>query len=166
MSRSESEKIQSLVQDFPEPGEDTPRMPSPKNSPNDEDRRYRQYVSLPTGWTRQSIQLPIAISETMRVAAQSEGYGAHKLLGTAAVSVLLGMPKEVRDSIIDYVSLTTRRDPTALDPREVWEKLVQLLTARGEAKYEHFVDRILDPELTPVPGEKKSDKQSKKAKGA
>lgn len=91
-------------------------------------------------------------------------------MGTAALAVFLGAPDYVQDEVTDWAVIATRRDPQMIDPKEAWERAVgaylrhQIRTsARGDvARQEeltHYVSRILDPELTPPPGDKQSDRE-------
>lgn len=121
-------------------------------------------TGLPDGWTRVQMQLPAATAAYLRAAMQDVGFGSQRLIGTAAILLFLSLNSEVRHAMIDEVSSAARRDPNALGPPEIAAALTRLAEA-GEGS--HIIQRIIDPELSPMPGSKLSDRAAKvKKKGA
>lgn len=114
---------------------------------------------LPPGWTRQMMQLPTTLASILRGAVAEEGYGGVKAIGTAAVAMYLGAPPAVREALMEYVLLSTRRDPNNVDIDRAWAVVEQTIRAGSQT---HRVDRILDPEVTPRPGAKASDRARRK----
>ena len=126
----------------------------PKSETRAEDR-------LASGWTRQGIQLPMDIGKFFRAVAADQGSVAGiKTLGTAAIALILGMPKEQRDAICRYVAQANWGDPNQLiTPEKIWEIFRESFGLREGEDGEWYIDRILDPEVTPPPGQKASDKE-------
>ncbi|GIK18648.1 MAG: hypothetical protein BroJett004_08120 [Planctomycetota bacterium] len=116
---------------------------------------------LPRGWTRQQMTLPTALATEFRGASEAAGYGAGKLLGTAAVAVFLGLPDHARIALVDWVMTTSWKAPQAVRPEEAWKVVVNALR---EPDGRWYLDRVLDPEVTPRPGEKASEKAARKGR--
>lgn len=125
-------------------------------------------------WARQSLQLPPGVMNQFRdVAADQAGWGGVQVMGTAAIALLVGMPKDLRDAVCEYVAAKTWKGGDQVDVQEAWRVFIEamrlqvdesLKTHPGEPSMEAvnaprwFISRILDPEVTPPPGQKASDK--------
>lgn len=103
-----------------------------------------------------------------------------KLMGTAAMGVFLGMPEETRSRFLLEVtraSFETKMED--IGERGYYDLMIRAMVATGELdrvlrdaglemreaqpQPEHepswYVSRILDPEVTPLPGQKQSDRE-------
>lgn len=116
-----------------------------------------QQPNLSPGWSRQMMQLPSSLGLFFRRAVDREGYGGVKVLGTAATALLLGAPERARAALLDYVLVATRTDPNKIDVDLAWRVFSRALSEEQTA-ITHYVDRILDPELSLPRGQKPSDK--------
>lgn len=76
---------------------------------------------LPPGWSRQQVQLPTPIAEEFKKACVEEGHGGVKLVSTAAIALFLGVPKEVRDALVEWVAQNSRKQLDQVTPANAWE---------------------------------------------
>jgi hypothetical protein len=117
------------------------------------------------GWAKVGIQLPDAIADRFKELASEAGLGGSKFLITTAVSILIAMPEADRDALVRYVMQKTYKRPEGLQPEELLDFLKFIMRAReaeptkNDPKWE--VMYIVDPELTPQPGQKASDRERK-----
>lgn len=123
-----------------------------------------RHGKIPEGWEGQGLQIPKWLRAELRDAASEFGNGGVKVIGTAAIAFVMAMEPEQRATLFKYVFQKTFNSPTGLEKRRVLE-LVKMLLADAD---EHtvpivepvwFVDKIMDPELTPEPGKKQSDRE-------
>jgi len=82
---------------------------------------------IPTDWAGQGLQLPKAMGKEFRELSGEFGHGGVKILGTAAVSLLLAMDKEDRDTLCAYVFQKTYRSAGDLEAKRVLELFKYLL---------------------------------------
>ncbi len=127
------------------------------------DERYGS-PGLPSGWTRQGVQAPINVTKLFKAAGAREGHGGVKWLGTLGLALVAGAPHRVRDELVEFIWLKGRHSPNDVKPSDVWDRLVELVRAQDEGG-EWYIDRIIDPEVSPKPGEKASDKDKPRRKG-
>lgn len=128
-----------------------------------------RHGKMAAGWKQQQLQLPLEMGAVFRAEATQKGANAVKILGTLGVGVLLGMPARVREELFVWGMKQTWDGPEALTIEAVWEQFKQQLAeARIEAgdktepeEIRWEITRILDPEVTPPPGQKASDKAAK-----
>lgn len=124
--------------------------------------RSRKEDRLPAGWSRQGLQVPTHLANAFRQTSALHGAGGVKVQGTLAVALLLGLPDDVRAALFRYIALESMVKPGDIDPDKVWGVLAKAMRRRADAggaeSDEWYIDRILDPELTPPPGEKATDK--------
>lgn len=121
---------------------------------------------VPEGWTQISFQVPSEIAKVFREVGASSGHGGGKLLGTAAIAFINSLDAGDRQLLMRYVKDKTWSDPKGLDPARV-KALVQMILGEEDENTAPivepvwYVDKIADPELTPEPGKKWSDRQQK-----
>lgn len=123
------------------------------------------------GWTKFSTQLPKDMAEQFRALAASSGSGGSKILTTVAISIVLSMKPEDRDALARYVVQRTWGGTKTFEPKSVYEGLKAMIrqqeggepAGKGDRWY---VDRILDPEVTPEPGKKRSDRKTRREDSA
>lgn len=115
------------------------------------------------GWIKESIQIPVQISDNLSIASQREGHGSKKILCTIAIALMLGLPDDIRKRLYDYI-IVRARAPYGIDPDDLWKELVSVIAEEPDVVY--YVSRILDPEVTPEPGEKASDQSCEGRKTA
>lgn len=119
---------------------------------------------IPEGWAGQGLQLPRDMVKVFREESGDFGHGGVKVMGTAAMAVLLALDPEDRRTLCNYVWEKTRRDPGSLEKGRVLELLKMLLIdsqdddVAPEVEPIWYVDKIVDPELSQPPGKKLSDK--------
>lgn len=93
------------------------------------------------------------------------GYGGGKLLGTLAVAIANGLDAGTRKTLIKYVKQKTWEEPNKLQGRRVVELMRMLLDedqgSDPDIEPVWYVDKIVDPELSPEPGNKLSDKKGR-----
>lgn len=119
------------------------------------------------GWTKQGLTIPIALRKTLAAEANRMDSTPVKLIGTAALSVYLGMPEPARANFIVAIHRKTfEKRLEDITPEEFFEMFMGAVSqSEGEAEGgEWHVTRILDPELTPPPGQKQSDRGRKPKK--
>lgn len=124
---------------------------------------------IPEGWAGQGLQLPRDMVKIFREESGEFGHGGVKVLGTAAMAVLLALDPEDRRMLCNYVWQKTRRDPSSLEKGRVLELLKMLLLDNQDdvapvIEPTWYVDKIVDPELSQPPGKKLSDKKRNKRK--
>ena len=132
-----------------------------KNSPRQPGGSRKGKV--PEDWSKQGFQLPKHMMKRFRELSGEYGHGGVKILGTAAVSLLLALDEEDRNTLCKYVFQKTHRNADELEEKRVLELLKILLNERDEetAKMVEpvwYVDKIVDRELSPEPGKKWSDR--------
>lgn len=123
-----------------------------------------RHSKIPEGWEGQGLQIPKWLRAELRQAAGDFGNGGVKVIGTAAIAFIMAMEPSQRDTLCRYVFQKTFKSPHGLDKKRVLELVKMLLAEQDEnsaivVEPEWFVDKIMDPELTPEPGKKQSDKQ-------
>jgi len=118
------------------------------------------------GWARQQLQIPEDLRKILVAESKYRGQGSIKILGTLAIGVLLGMSQSARDKAYLAVTRASWGEAHDLTPEKVFEIFMQAIeeTQRenpesGDHEPLFEVTRILDPELTPKPGEKQSDRE-------
>jgi hypothetical protein len=97
-------------------------QPDPAES---QDRRIKQ----------QGLQGPRALVDTFRVAASTMGPGGVKVLGTAAMALILGAPDSARDALCREVAsrMWGPGDPDSVTPELGWEVFsAQLVELAGK----------------------------------
>lgn len=130
--------------------------------------------SVTPGWVRLTLQVPAWLAKDFRLMAQSTGTAGVKYAGTAAVATMLGLPDPVRDELIRLVVRRTWSNPEALPMWEVSEMIKEemleylkekqdeggkeFVATDEDEKTKWYISRILDPEITPPPGQKASDR--------
>lgn len=120
------------------------------------------------GWVQQSIQIPEAMREEFRAeAGRIPGHGV-KMLGTLAVGLYLGLPDEIQRRMYHWLNDRLYKDggEPKLTARQVLEAFVAIseeIDSQSVQTGEHVLTRILDPELTPEPGKKASDRKGRDA---
>lgn len=122
---------------------------------------------MPDGWQRQGLQVPEAVGEKFKMQASKAGVGGIKALGTAALALITEMPDEFRYALMRRAGNYTWPDPRELNPRDMWTMLVSLILQDAKLldpksedvqdRVNWYIDKIMDPELTPEPGRKRSD---------
>jgi hypothetical protein len=72
---------------------------------------------------QQGLQVPRDLGATFRVAASSLGPGGVKILGTAAVALVLGLPDAVRERLCRAVVEHSwgPSDPNVITPELAWD---------------------------------------------
>lgn len=113
------------------------------------------------GWVKLGIQLPENIAEPFRQLASQAGLGGSKTLMTVAVGLLVALPEADRDALARYVIQQTYRRPDGLNPDELLSFLAHIIQSRPKPAHPDprwEVLYIADPELTPPPGQKASDR--------
>lgn len=126
------------------------------------------------GWSRQAMQIPEGMASRFTAEATKFGPQSVKLLGTAAVGMLLGMPPAIREDL--YLWLTRRlwRSEDPLTPEEVWTQLCAMIEEKnragppaskrqGQDEQSHFVSRILSPEVSLPPDRRPNGPKRKRA---
>lgn len=128
---------------------------------------------MKAGWVRQAAQIPAGLAKRFRALADTQGGGGVKSLTTIGLSLVVDMPEEYRDALVRYLAQKTVLNSDGTKPGEMyafWRQMVlhDQAAAKGddERDAKWYIDRILDPELTPEPGKKASDKQRRKVEGA
>jgi hypothetical protein len=124
---------------------------------------------VPSGWQRQGLQVPDSVAEKFKAQAARAGVGGIKALGTAAIAIITEMPDDLRYALMRKAGNDTWPDPADFKPRDMWRMLVALILAEaGEMTDQQaseragwYIDKILDPELTPEPGKKASDRAAR-----
>lgn len=99
-------------------------------------------------WMKQGIQLPRDLAKTFK-AAGAEEQGGLKHLAAASVALGLGLPKHVRDALMDWVSIMARRDPSKITPADAW-RIVEAAHQKGDSTSfdtEWYLDRLRDPSV-------------------
>lgn len=131
-----------------------------------------QPEGLPPGWIRQALQVPTHLGLGFRQASTGQGFGGIKLNGTAAIALLLGLPPKAREALLRYIAVETMVAPGNVDPDQAWKVIVASLEANAAdgdnddgAVPEWYIDKIVDPELTPPPGKKASDRKKPPERG-
>ena len=81
---------------------------------------------------KQSVQLPRALGIEFREVAGEMGHGGVKILGTAAIAIVLGMSADDRKALCNYVWQKTRDDVDSLEKERVIE-LVRMILMNQEA---------------------------------
>jgi len=127
-------------------------------------------------WARQGLQLPPNIAKEFKeLAATQAAFGGVQVMGTAAIALFLGMPKDLRDSVCDYVVRNAWKELDGVTASQAWRAMTETMVAEieaaskmerkpGEPSIAHpddpkwYLDRILDPDITPPPGSKSSQK--------
>lgn len=115
------------------------------------------------GWVRQAAQIPKGLGARFRDLAAQQGSGGVKSLTTIGLALVTEMPPEYRAALVRYLAQKTVIDPDGVKPGELYTFLRQMILEdertpdSGGARW--YIDRILDPELTPPPGEKASDRK-------
>lgn len=121
----------------------------------------------PSGpWLQQNLQVPRDLALLLRAEADRVGAGGVKISGTAALVSYLALPSHVREALNLWVTIALRRSPDLITPegaKQVLAAAVENPGADFSGTAEWFVNRILDPEVTPEPGRKKSDMDSGKS---
>lgn len=125
-------------------------------------RSMTDVSTLPPGWNRQQLTVPTALAHEFRGLSAAEGYGGAKNLGTAALALFCGLPDRAKEALVEWVILQIRRDPARVTPGGAWEVVVESL--RDGETGEWYLDRVLDPEVTPRPGAKASDAAKKRGR--
>lgn len=121
------------------------------------------------GWSRQQMQIPEDLRKIFAAESRYRGQGSIKILGALAVGALLGMPSKARDLAYLKVTQASWGDGKHLTPERVFEFFMQSIeeAQQDDAEVETSkweVTRILDPELTPPPGSKQSDRKANETK--
>ena len=126
-------------------------------------------------WTKQSMQLPKHVSREFRNIAAESGTAGVKMLGTVGSSLVVAMPVDMREELMLYAVQQTWKTGDGLDASKLWSLFEHLVFERrgidlkdekhpivqppkNEDGEEWAVRTIHDPELTPPPGEKLSDR--------
>lgn len=127
---------------------------------------------VPDGWRRQGLQVPTRVATKFQAQSSKAGVGGIKVLGTAALAIITEMPDDMRFALMRRVAQQTWPDADEFVPKDIWRLLIALVVAESgivdnkapdaEERIRWYVDRILDPELTPPPGEKASDRRKGK----
>jgi len=110
-------------------------------------------------WTQQALQIPIDLAAILRAEAKQKQSGSIKVLGSAAVALLLGMPSDVRDGLAKWVLQSAWDDPSKITPEAAWTHFLEIL--KEGTVGERYIDRIVDPEVRPKSGQKASDRKKK-----
>ena len=126
---------------------------------------------LPAGWQQQGLSLPISLRKTLAAEARSKGQGGIKLIGTAAIGAILGIPEGSRHRFLMKITeLSWKKDLADIEPAEYFRILMESLEedifAEDSSEPMWEVTRILDPELTPPPGKKQSDRDKSRKRGS
>lgn len=122
-----------------------------------------RHGKIPDGWEGQGLQIPKWLRTELREAAGEFGNGGVKVIGTAAIAIVMALEPEQRATLCRYVFQKTFNDPDGLNKKRVLE-LVKLMVNEGDENVAPlvepvwYVDKIVDPELTPEPGKKASDR--------
>lgn len=116
------------------------------------------------GWTSQYLTLPHDLALTFRAESDRFGYGGLKVSGTAAIAAFLALPEQVRDALCLWLVML-RRNPGEVTPEAAYRVMAKamgapadILSGESPAVTQWVIDRLLDPEITPPPGEKASDR--------
>lgn len=130
---------------------------------------------VPDGWIKQNIQLPEKLGKEFRQEAGGRQHGGVKLLGTAAIAFIMSLEPDERLVLMKFVQMNTWGSPDALDRQKLKRLVLRLIDESGASAgptpkvdaddAEWYVDRILDPELTPEPGKKQSDRINRESDG-
>lgn len=129
--------------------------------PRKRDESDSRTQGIAKGWIKESVQVPLAISDTLSLAASHEGHGGKKILATVGIGLALGVPEKIRKRLYNYV-LVNARDPQSIDPESIWRELVASIRDENGG---HYMDRILDPAFTPKPDETPGDVERRREAG-
>ncbi|PCI10405.1 hypothetical protein COB72_03380 [bacterium] len=131
-------------------------------------KKATRHGQIRDDWTKIGIQLPKEMADDLRDAASSMGHGGVKLMATAAFSILLSLDEDSLQTVCSYVRQKTWDTSDGLKRERVLELVKVMITENdGDVPIVEpiwFVDKILDPELTPPPGKKLSDKKRRKGR--
>ncbi|MBL0920727.1 MAG: hypothetical protein IBJ10_01220 [Phycisphaerales bacterium] len=113
-------------------------------------------------WWQQGLTVPRDLAKVFKAEAETAGPGGFKAVGSAAIALYLGAPPHVREALALFVTIVSRKDPQLVTPEAVWH-VFEAAMAQSDVNInfsaEWFVNRILDPEVTPAPGQKASDRE-------
>lgn len=109
-----------------------------------------RHGKIPTGWAGQGLQIPKEWVKDFREESGRFGHGGVKVLGTAAIAIVLALDEEDRDTLCNYVWQKTRTDAADLDKARVLELLKVVLSkdVRDIPVIEPtwIVDEMIDPD--------------------
>ena len=132
------------------------------------------------GWTRQTLTVPERMRKEFAEEADRRDSVSVKLMGTAALGVFLGMPEGTRSRfLLEITKASFDRKMEEIGAAGYYDLLIRSLVATGEIdrvlkdagleitektgetaqEPKWYVSRILDPEITPPPGQKLSDRE-------
>jgi hypothetical protein len=123
-----------------------------------DESRHGQYAP---GWTKQGLTIPVGLRKMLAAEANRHASTPVKLIGTAALSLYLGMPEYARTNFVMAIHRATfDKRLEDITPEQFFEMFMEAVSSsEGSSEPEWEVVRILDPELTPPPGEKQSDRK-------
>lgn len=129
---------------------------------------------VPRGWGKQGVVVPDVVWKPLRQLADQKGYGSLKLLATAGLGLLVGMPEHIRTRLVKWVMQADYDNPDTITPEAIWQEFVKAFaddnnnavptTARPvrvpivepplPTPQTHAVTRILDPNITLPPDQR------------
>lgn len=143
-------------------------------------RERTKFGGRPAGWKRIAFDVPEGMAAKFEAARQRMPTDSVKLLGTAAVGTFVTLPEATQEALYEWAHHNELR-PDRIDYGKVMALLLRMLHDMGaddlpptesapksspeDRAITHYVSRILDPEVTPPPGEKRSDKGGEKKRG-
>lgn len=120
----------------------------------------RETQREPSGWVQQNVQIPRVLRDMFREDASSKSFGV-KRMGTGALALFLGLPDEAQEAILRWIDLVSPEHPEDITPENAWRVFSAAMSAaprNTRDPTQWFIDRFLDPEVTPPPGQKASDR--------
>jgi hypothetical protein len=113
-------------------------------------------------FTRVYLQAPEPTVRTFKEMVDADyGHRGIKLLGTAMISVMVGLPREIRDAMFDWASNAEFRPDLANNTQNAVDGFIEIIndlkrriavdSKDGDApiskEAQHFIDRLCDPAL-------------------
>lgn len=136
-------------------------------------RPRKNFGERPKGWKAVTVDVPEPLAEALKDFRGELPTASMKLLGTAAFGAYMAMPVETRKQLYQWAH-SHELEPEKLNYDTARAVLVGMMRhlsnelppieSKGGGKddpnpaFTHYVSRILDPEITPPPGKKRSDK--------
>lgn len=99
------------------------------------------------GWERQGVTIPKQVWAALRGLAGKRGHGSMKVITTAGLSVVAGMPEHARERLLRWIAITEwDHGPAALTPEAVWQQLLEVIREDiGNARVIGPVERVEAP---------------------
>jgi len=102
----------------------------PKKDPTEP----RRHEGMQIGTSRLALQVPDGIHADFRLDIQDRGPQSLRFMGTGAVGLMMGMPKDIRDKIFRYVQRERWENYREVNSEEVWRLFEELYEIRLREK--------------------------------